>query len=212
MKKLLTALLILAMAATPAFAAGKDVKIHGWNKTQGDWSALRVDDTTRALMIMDYDHHELHEGSHFTWSDVQLDIDTGENWDLVVTTPNTTKWAHVLFNFDVENQTQFTIFEGATSTGGTAVTEINSNRNSATVSTTTLINEPTVTGYGTEIFQMVAGGGSTPAAASPGNGRRGSEFILKQNTVYLFQLQGLADNNDCSMTVEWYEHTNATSD
>lgn len=95
---------------------------------------VRVDASTHALEIVDYEHHEIHAGSHFFIEDVQ-DIALNNVYDVQWTTPNTTQWAHFVFELNCESETEWYIYEGVTiNTAGTALTPINNNRNSATAS------------------------------------------------------------------------------
>jgi len=46
---------------------------------------------------------------------------------------------------------------------------------------------------------------------SEGAGTEGRlEDILKQNTEYLFKFTSVGDNNEGSLGLDWYEHTNKT--
>ena len=103
-----------------------------------------IDASTHANITLDYAHHELHGGSMFTASGV---ADLASSGTLVVTftTPNTTRWAHVVPSVVSELETEVKFYEGFVSAGtvaagtvGTLVTAYNRNRNSATAPTCTV--------------------------------------------------------------------------
>ena len=61
---------------------------------------------TGAIVLIDYTHHEIHEGNHFMYTD-SVELDSTETQDYLITTPNTTKWPHMFFNLDGSTITQF---------------------------------------------------------------------------------------------------------
>lgn len=166
---------------------------------------LRVDSATGALNVIDYAHHEIHGGSSFT-ADYTVELGNGATIDILVITPNTTKWAHMEYNLLCELETELKIYEGVTtSNDGTGLTEFNRNRNSATAATTVVSHTPTVTNTGTLIRTKHFGTGKT----SGGEAREIGEFILKQNTKYLYRItNATTSNNYISFILNWYEHTN----
>jgi hypothetical protein len=98
------------------------------------------------------------------------------------------------------------IYEGASTTGGTAFTPINRNRNYAVSnpSQIAMVINPTVTSVGTEIDAQIIPGGS---GKKSGGGTAGSlEYVLKPLTNYLFRLTNVnGTSHAASMTLEWYE-------
>lgn len=166
---------------------------------------LRGDASTESQMTIDYAHHEIHDGTNFiveSWADV---TGAAATYDLGITTPDTTKWAHLLMNFMAEAGFTITVYEGATFTGGTPVTAFNSNRNSATAATVAFVLAPTVTVLGTQITSWKIGSGT----ATGGVGGTRAERILKQNTKYLVRFTKLAAGTDyINYLFDWYEHAN----
>jgi hypothetical protein len=167
----------------------------------------RLDTITHSLQYVDYAHHEIHSGSSFTVCHT-ADIGNGANMDVQITTPNTTTWAHLVYEFEGESEFDFNIYEAPTTTGGTTLDIFNRNRNSAATSTLSAVHTPSVSGTGTRINCFHAGSGKTI-----GGGDRGThEFILKQNTKYLFRITNSTTNNNyMSLKLDWYEHTNKTA-
>jgi len=164
-----------------------------------------VDTTTNAVKTLDYPHAEVHEGSHFNYCSYQLNNASAATIEFVVTTPDTTKWGHLTFEFGADQGATVDIYEGTSGvTGGTTITPRNNNRNSATASVMTIVQDPAaITSDGTLAAGFLAGGTRTSGFAV-----REKENILKQNETYLFRITSLANSNDISFCFEWYEHTN----
>lgn len=163
-----------------------------------------VDRATNALNTIDYAHHEIHSGSSFT-ADYTVELGNGATIDILVITPNTTKWAHMEYTLLCELETEIKIYEAVTtSNDGTGLTEFNRNRNSATAATTVASHTPTVTDTGTLIRTKHFGSGKT----SGGEARDLAEIILKQNTKYLYRITNATSSvNYITFLLHWYEHT-----
>jgi hypothetical protein len=165
----------------------------------------RIDTATHTLQTIEYEHHEIHLGSSFTCS-YTADIGNGANMDIEIVTPDTTEWAHFLYELEVEAESHLTIYEASTLTEGTALVVHNRDRNSATANTTLVYHTPTgITTGTTKIREAHIGSGKTI-----GGGNRGTqEFILKRNTKYLIRItNATTSNNYMSIKLDWYEHTN----
>jgi len=135
-----------------------------------------VDTTTSVRTFIDFAHHEIHEGDAFTAS-YRADVGNGANLDLLIVTPNTTKWAHLTYELDVGAETDMLIYEAPTATAGDAVVAYNRDRNSATTATVTVTSTPTGITTGTTIIRAYHLG----TGKSFGGGARDvHEFILKQ--------------------------------
>ena len=94
------------------------------------------------------------------------------------------------------------IYEGATVTGGSAITPFNNDRNSSKTSTLTLKGNPVITLAGTCIDSSKVGSGPK----SGGDITRNEERILKQNTTYLYIFISGAASNVITFHGRWYEH------
>ena len=190
----------------------RNVNIRGFRSSDSTWQNLRLDKATNSIQTVDYEHHEIHAGSHFIVADV-VDLAINEVYDLQLTTPNTTKWSHLTFEVDAESETAWYIYEGATiSTAGTGITPINNNRNSATTSGNTLAgilntslvnaNADTAVAGATLLERGIIGTGK----GSGGSDARNRELILKQNTIYCFRAVANAAGY-IDFVMSWYEHT-----
>lgn len=170
-----------------------------------------VDASTESLQVVDYEHHEIHSGSHYHIADVE-DLSINNVFDMQFTTPNITKWSHLTFKLDTEAETLWYIYEGVVIvTPGTTITPLNNNRNSTNTSGNTIAgilntsvanaNSDTTVAGATIISHGIIGAGRSGGSAS-----RENELILKQNTIYSLRAIASAAGY-ISFTVEWYEHT-----
>lgn len=185
-------------------------QVDGDQKTQIVDSAGRVakiDPATYSLHAISYEHHEIHAGSSFTTS-YKVNTGNGGIINLLVVTPDTTKWSHFTYEIDGELETDIILYEGATaSNNGTPVAVFNRDRNSLTAATTLVFDTPTVAGGAEGTVLRTWHFGSN---RSYGGGDRGThELILKQNTKYLLRVtNSTANDNFISIKLDWYEHTN----
>jgi len=170
------------------------------------------DAITRAVKSIDYAHHEIHSGDHFVVSESAVLADAGTREWLIIT-PNTTKWAHMLFEIQGSLDTTVDIYETSTKTAGTAMTEQNRNRNSATAATTSITHTPGGSGDGNIMFTCRFGndGGASGIGAGGGMSRDSNEFVLKQNEVYLVRVTSASDANNICAKFDWYEHVSKSN-
>jgi hypothetical protein len=182
----------------------------------GREASARLDRSTRALMTIDYSHHEIHSGSHYFIVGTK-DLTTGQVLDFTWVMPDAIKWSHWIWHLDTDNAITWLIYENAVVTNALAntLTPFNSNRNSESVSGTTMKYEIQTNLTAANADTDVTGAtllkeGKTPGSAffSVGGGSAGreSELVLKQNTVYCLRAiagAGCYVNFD----MEWYEHT-----
>lgn len=170
---------------------------------------LKVDPSTQSIQTVAYEHHEIHDGSHYSVF-INKDVAIAGTFTVAFTTPNTTKWIHMLFSVVTEVEADIILYEGITSwTGGSAITPINNNRNSANTSgITDMAQDATITlGTPVTIAHAVTGSGRNYG----GGARNDAEYVLKQNTKYylLVTNQTAGATNEVNIGMQWYEHTNA---
>ena len=160
------------------------------------------------VIMVDVNHQRNHDGRAFYAYKIAPDsapLAALASIDIVLASP-----AGVYPHLTVEGlclgDAELYIYEGTSTTGGTAFTPINRNRNYAisNPSEVAMVINPTVTAVGTEIdAEIIAGGGGKKS----GGGTAGSlEYVLKPLTNYLFRLtnvNGVA--HAASLTLEWYE-------
>ena len=184
----------LGLTLSPSFALATD----------------HYDENTRALTGIDISHNKLHEGDHYYFDFTSGALNSTDTYELLVVTPNTTKWSHLLFDIQSPLGITFEIFEGTDSTGGTSITAFNNNRNSVNTSGMTITHTPVITTAGTLIKSRKAGT-STAAFRTSGLIRDDNEFIAKQNTKYLIRITSNVNSNYVSGSLFWYEHTNLSN-
>jgi len=169
-----------------------------------------IDPITHALITINYEHHELHEGDSFTSSHA-VELTNGQAFDFLIVTPDTTKWAHFVWEMDCELEMAAVLYEGTTaSANGTSIPAFNRNRNASGTATTLTFHTPTVAGgaEGTAIINVHVGTGKTAG----GEDRGTHEFILKQNTKYLFRATNATISvNWIRLQFDWYEHTSKSA-
>jgi hypothetical protein len=165
-----------------------------------------LDPATNATNTVQYEHHEIHAGDHYNYCDYALSQAADDDIEFVLTTPDTAKWIHLLFEVQSSEGATIELYEGASGiSGGTAITPRNNNRNSTKTSGVTLVKDPTsITSDGVRASGFVAGG-----TRDAGINNREKEFVLKQNETYLVRVTSLAVGNEIGWCAEWYEHTNS---
>jgi len=198
---------------------------HAYNSTTSTYLPIKQDGTTNAIQVIDYAHHEIHGGSHYTAMHGVADIGAATTPDdaitLTFTTSNTAKWCHMVASFEAVGGALVTIREngtgGASPTG--AVTCFNNNRNSANTSLVTDIGatagqmsyDATLDTGGTLILSEYISGASTNQNKAGGSAEGGAryEWILKQGNRYQFAIYSTA-NVAASIILHWYEHTDVS--
>ncbi len=182
--------------------------------TRGVWRKIVADITTWTLVVISCLHHKIHEGKAFkvfqSLGTDAFDIVTPMTYH--VTTPNTAEWAHLVWIAGSTSESLLEIFQdnGNAShfdvSAGDAVTPKNRNHNSDNASGLTIASGVTITQATADVRIHSEYIGSKK---SEGAGREDRfEDVLKQNTEYLFKLTSVADNNEGSLGLDWYELTN----
>lgn len=154
-------------------------------------------------VMIDFDHHQLHEGETYKAINAQASLGTGtvKYGFTVATYANTIQAPHLVVAVDVYNGTvRVDIYETATFTGGSLLTANNRNRNVATAAAST-VNTGVTSTNGTLIDSFYAGGGAKTA----GDNRQGSEWVLKSNTIYRIDIIGQVANTAAVVSFNWYE-------
>jgi len=170
--------------------------------------AYGQDQYTNAMITIDYEHHEIHEGAHFFICDT-ITLGSGDSVMFAMKTDAGPKEVHLAWDIFGSKGIFLEIFEGAGITwDGANATIRNNDRNSATVSTVdSLQADPTVVSLGTRIQVDIGGTATNPASGIPGVASRNRELILKKGTVYLFTITSQAASNIIGYCGQWYEPT-----
>jgi hypothetical protein len=164
------------------------------------------DNIFKVPVSIDVAHHEIHEGDHYSLA-YNEDVANGDSAVVLIVTPNTTKWAHWVYETKTQGETIVSLLEGVTTTlNGTTLATFNGNRNSAnTAGVLMFANPPSHTG-GTVLDIQQIGSGKTAGGTAVRSDR---ELILKQNTKYILKFfnQTGSANSEMNVIFNWYEHT-----
>ena len=158
------------------------------------------------LITAEINHHRLHEGRAFIAWNIYPDsakLDAGARADIVLAAgPGTIP--HVTIAMESSGDADFFIYEGTTTTGGTAFTPVRRNRNIATTSNVAMVTNPTVNTLGTLINRQFVTGGT--GKKSSGGGAGSLEYVLAPLTNYLFRLTNVNGTaHTALLELEWYE-------
>ena len=190
------------------------------------YQVARLDVSTHAQNTIDYAHHEIHDGSAFTaYYTVTTAATAGHRSGLYIRTPIGIE-IHLVASFSSSIAAVFSIHEDVVldvNEGTNAVVIYNRHRNSAKVSNCKDNATNPAAGYCTTWTEaqiaaanlgagtilrtepLEAGTGPKPAG---GVGRDSQEYILKQDTRYLFMITNTpATANTHHILIDWYEHT-----
>lgn len=158
------------------------------------------------LIIVDTNHHRLHEGRAFiAWNIYPHSgmLPAGSSADIVLAAgPGTI--AHVTIAMESSGDADFFLYEGTTTTGGTAFTPVRRNRNVAATSNVAMVTNPTVNTLGTLINRQFVTGGTGKKASGGASGSL--EYVLTPLTNYLFRLTNVnSSSHTALLELEWYE-------
>ena len=168
-----------------------------------------ADASTNAINTITYTHHEIHAGSAY-YAIYSALKDTAGLISIRIATPNTTKWAHMVFDIEASLAATAQMWFPTTKTheAGNAIVPMNRNHNSTNTSGLTICHTPGGTQTGTAQLTKYFGATATGGRVAGGGGASSRhEFILKQNSSYYILLTSRADGNAMSITIDWYEHT-----
>lgn len=192
-------LAVLLLAAS----AGQIVQLSGF--TGSSYPVLRVDSSTHSLQTITYEHHEIHAGSMFFFTEINT-LGDGATREYLIEVGS--KEAHTEWRVVGKYDTQIDLYEGTTKTTGTNISEINENRNSANAATVSVTHTPGGAGDGTLIHTFRNGDDSTFfGGGAQFNANRENEIVLATNTKYLMRITSYTASNVISSKVSWYEHT-----
>ena len=192
---------------------------------------LVEDGVTNALKVIDYAHHEVHDGSHYFATHAVGAVASAGQVDVSINVPDNGLLsssggsqplgarAHMIIKVSTTGATRFRILEDGTllssSSPASVITAFNSDRSSLNDSYLTILNTGSSedgTLIWDERFGVVAGGGANTTQV--GGGSRGdSEIILGTPGNYhlIVENTDTGDNPmEVSIVLEWYEHTDIT--
>jgi len=160
------------------------------------------------VIMVDVNHQRNHDGRGYFAYKIAPDsapLASAASINIVLASPSGV-FPHVTVDGMCLGDAELYIYEGASTTGGTAFTPINRNRNYAVsnVSQVAMVINPTVTSVGTEIDAQIVPGGR--GKKSSGGAAGSLEYVLKPLTNYLFTLTNVNGTaHAASLQIEWYE-------
>lgn len=174
-----------------------------------------LDHSTNSLQVMDYPHHEIHNGTNYRASWTQ-NVGSGNSISLSITTPASGPQCHILFSVASGKSCNIAIYEDTeiTANTGNTVTPRNSNRNYPDNSQSSVVANATVNTTGrvqlVDAFVGQPGGGILdPAVGGEIEGR--IEWVLGMNKSYtVIVTETAAEAQMMSISFDWYEHTPKT--
>lgn len=163
-------------------------------------------------VVIDYDHHQLHEGETFRWATYVATLASGSSKDVRLVVPNIAipvgmnpviTCPHFRFEVISSGNSRFYLYEDTTFTGnGTQRTPIALERNGAYTPKLQIWEDPTVNAVGTQLFQGVTLAAKQTAGALDDSR---NEFILKNNTSYDFRITSGVEGLTLLLRFVWYE-------
>lgn len=160
----------------------------------------------RPMVIAEVNHQRLHEGRAFFAYYVQnggSPLADGASVNIVFAAgPGTTP--HLTIGAFCGGDSEFFLYEGAASTGGTGFTPIARNRVTSTTSNVAMVINPTVSNAGTQLFREFSPGGvKSKAGGGSGNSL---EYVLAPLTNYLVRITNVSGSAQVAeLILEWYE-------
>ena len=160
------------------------------------------------VITVDVNHQRNHDGRAYYAYKIAPDsakLADGASINIVLASPSGV-FPHITVHGMCLGDAELYIYEGTVTTGGTAFTPVNRNRNYAVsnVSQVAMVINPTVTSVGTELDAQIIPGGTGKKSSG---GTAGSlEYVLKPLTNYLFRLTNVNGTaHAASLNLEWYE-------
>lgn len=161
-----------------------------------------------AIVSTDVRNNSVDKGELFQFFH-KFDVLAGATYNIVFTTPSDRDVRDMpsVISTSVDKVT-FQFFEGATFTGGTAITGYNQNRQSVVLPLLSIKGNATITTTGNQVAQVWMAGaesiGQTRSGSQGGGGE--THWKLKRNTTYLLRfINGSSATNTIQLNEIWLE-------
>lgn len=171
--------------------------------------AKQIDLKSGALVVIDIEHAHNHKGHHFLATEI-VTLGDGNTRRYRITTPNNTDETHILLQVLGSLHTIVNFYEDSLVSGGTAITNICSNRREANTPNTVIAHTPdtdsgeSASEEGTLLYTSQFGSDAA-AQRQGGQSQRHDEFILAANSTYLLEITSLSASNLISVEFDYYE-------
>jgi hypothetical protein len=166
-----------------------------------DGKILDTDTQTTCLVVIDNEHHHIHEGLAWTVTG-SVTLDAGQVRDYVITTPDTDWLNHLRPSVFAEAEGSLQIIGTVTSTGGSSVTPVCTNQDDPHNPYSTMRLNPSVTGTSNVLYYDGFGANRVAGGVDPVH-----ERVLKRNTKTLVRITSDAAGNEISFKIFFYEHS-----
>lgn len=167
------------------------------------------DGVTKAIMVVDYAHHEIHAGSAYYVEGAVRLTDT-QQLTVKFSTPNSSRRAHFTWEILGTGECEILLYEDARGgmAGGTLRTVFNHDRESTKGSSMAVRSGVTTsTAVGAKLHDWIVGTeGSKQGFAIGAASQRQNEIILKAGSTYLGMVVSNSTGNNVSFRADWYEH------
>ena len=191
-----------------------------WGSGASEVDDIAIDAVTNALITVQNEHHEVHEGSAFSANHVDTSMAIGDTNELCFKTPAAGKLIHLAGEFLTLTGGHLDLIEGPTwdASSGSAVAIYNRKRAAAMTSSVLLedrstgsfvandelILNPTTFAGGTVLLPFYGFGQKNQFS---GGGQSALEWVLQPETQYAVRFVSTANSNAAQILMRWYEHT-----
>ena len=166
---------------------------------------LTVDDVDNTLVSIDFPHHEIHEGNHYTADVFDNSVDIAAPKIVRLTTPASLN-PHLITNVSGNGGFLMEFYENPTvNAAGTGITIHNNDRTSGNTSICTVFQDTTTqvpNNDGTLLVGGYSGGERKKSTAESGQRQ---EWILKASEDYLVKVTPDANGTKINVVLAWYE-------
>lgn len=161
----------------------RDVNLDGFTTTGNIRDGL-----VSALKVMEYEHHEIHEGKFYVGSLVSTALTSGATLSLAANPIPVGTYAHFRFGVHAGGAALVQLLEDSTLSSGTATSLVNMNRNVSSAPFQALAN-PDIDGGKVLVEYTMGSEGGRQAGPGGGRGSLGDEFITKDNETYIITVR-----------------------
>lgn len=161
---------------------------------------------TGAWILIDYAHHEIHDGCFFMYHDV-ITLANTNSQDYLITTGPESEMTHLGHSIEATGPITVEVYE-ATDKNAAGANELTYNRNRTSPKNPQTIIAKGVAGGTTDGTRIVwfRGGISNNKTTNGTIAGTQNEKILKPNTKYIYRITSGMDDNIISIAIDWYEH------
>jgi len=155
-----------------------------------------------AAVTITYPHEKGHDGLQFETCTINIDVADEASTNMLL---NPGYEAHLVGSVSSEGKAYVFLYEDPSTTGGTTINVICTNRNNPKTTTSTIHFNPTISSVGTKLTCELLNGGEGPRSPG-GSASRAVEWILDPDKTYLLQIVNKAGSaKDHGVNLIWYE-------